>query len=341
MSAQFADLRLSLARRRGLILGALAAVVAVSAAAWVVRVVYLKPRLELADALDASRQWVAFYEQQLKPRTQVAAGLKSWGERALAKDQEEADARLRSALEAAASMQGLTNIQVGTTRPGGVANPISRSRSSDLRDLATQMRRRAERGQPDFFLLRADLAASGTLDQTVRLVAALQAQPWIHRLESVSFRPEDKERQKFQLRVVVSSVLVPDLTPAQRPDPVVVALNERQLALAGGIAQRNAFRTRLSTTPPAEARAPEQSPQAPDSVYRRWKLTGVTESRLGAQALLLNTLTSEQRAIPVGGMLLEARLVEAAGERAVFELDGRKMEVRSGESLDPRAAPAR
>lgn len=297
---------------------------------------YLRPRGELVRSAERSRQWISFYETELKREAGVRAELAAAGQRVLDDSVQGLDARLRSLLDRIASEQGLSGVQVGTTSPVPAVNPMI---TAKVPDVDRRLRARAEAGRPDFSTVRGDLSGSGSIDQVMRAIAVVSAQAWVHRIESLSIRPTDGQREKFALRMIVSTVHAPDLAPASKPEPVPVLASDAVLALAAGVAQRNPFR--LSVPAATTVALPGSTRPAGPATDAEWRLTGVVTGRMGVEALLVNTRSGEARSVPAGGVLGDFKLIEAAGERAVFEMSGQRFEVENGQTLEQRRPGAR
>ncbi|MBL9032222.1 MAG: hypothetical protein JNM80_11020 [Phycisphaerae bacterium] len=294
---------------------------------------YASPRDRLRGQIEKARGEIAAYDAALKARPAVRAELKQLAAATLPGTVDEADALLRTALNTIADESGLATIRVDTNRPEDIANPVGSSK------LATPMRAQI-RKQRDFAVIRSTLTGVGTFDQCLRCVASLQAQPWIHRRESVSLIPADKDRTRFTLRVALASIyLSGDAAPKPTERLAIVPASPAALAEAAALAQKSLFRVPPPTAvakadPPQPASGPKPPPPPP---YHEWRLTGVVQSpRLGVEAWVVNTRTQQRLSLGVGSAIESATFVAGAGERAVFEIDGSKYEVFNGQTLAQR-----
>lgn len=297
---------------------------------------YLEPRRDLDRQIEASRQWISFYEQRLRGERAVEAELKAWGAKLLASTAEETDARLRSALAEVASVAGLGQVQVGTGAPAAAVNPVAAARVDVL---SRRFRQEAERGRPDFWVIRGDVSGSGTLQQALRTLALLQAQPWVHRVESVSLQPAEREKQRFAVRVGVSVAMAPDLAKAQGVEPQAVPLGEAAAAMVASLVERSPFSApetpRAASRPPRPAAAPPAAP-----ALGSWRLTGIIAGSRGVEATLVHGSSGQRLALRPGERVEQAVFVAGAGEQGTFEIEGKRYRVRTGATLEQREAEA-
>ncbi len=309
---------------RGLLIAASVAA-ALSLTAWGAWRAYFVPAGRLRTQLAADRETIRTLEAALGERSRTATDLRAIASSGLGRTEEEVDAALRDRLNMMASAQGLTRVQVETREPKGEASPAGGA------GVRGEIGRRLRRGS-DFWIVRGSLAGHGTLDQVLRTLAAIQGQPWVHRVESFAIKPVGKEREQFELRVGVATVMMPDLLPASFAPPGVVVLDEGTGRALGRIASKNVFRE-APPGAPAQAGAAAPSPRSP---YADWKLTGIVEVGVSAEAWLHNTRSNERVTLTPGRSVLDAKLIGAAGEQAVFEIRGERFEVSNGQTLEER-----
>lgn len=282
-------------------------------------------RVKLTDDRDAIRALEGAVEEARAQEAALAALVAT----TLGTTEEQVDAALRDRLNAVAAAAGLSAIQVQTIRPVAQANPAAKVVKGDFA--------KPLRGQTDFWVVRGDVSAEGSLDQALRALASLKEQPWAHRVESFSIKPLDKDRQRFELRAGVATMIMPDLVPEGFTPPPPVALSDEAQVMLEPIAARNVFKQ-----PPEEARVaateprPPPKPPTPPSPYLDWKLTGIVQVGATTEAWLHNTKSNEKVAITAGGRVVDAVLLAAADERAVFEIGGKKYEVFNGQTLEQR-----
>lgn len=291
---------------------------------------YFGPAGALVAKIRNERELIARFEQGLAQRRQVEGALKERAAATLGATEEELDARLRNRLNEIAGGCGLSEVLVESNRPAEERNPApARMKRSEF---AQQLK-----AQRDFWVAEGGVTGVGSLDQALRSLATIQAQPWVHRIDAFSIKPKSRDRDVFEVRVQVATLMMPDLLGRDAAPPPLVTLGEAESTRWSSIVAKNVFKE-----PPPTAVAQAPAPPTPEptpvaaSPYSEWRLTGVVQSRLGIEAWLRNTRTSQTLALAVGGVVADARLVAAVGERAVFEIDGRKFEVVNGQTLEER-----
>lgn len=299
---------------------------------------YASERDELLTKLAGYRAAVENYEAALKQGRTVRARLKEFAAGTLAGTDEQVEHRFRTDLNALAAHSGLKGIQVGNGRPEAIKSPVGESKMrGGLKALF--------RKQIDFYVMHGEVKGVGTLEQTLRTLAAVQSQPWIHRVESFSLKPDDKGRDRFELRLGVATVFFtdPELAPERVASPAHVEPDGRAQELVAAILDKNVFKepppvVLAQTTPPPPP--PQQvvnvpPPPAPPP-YSDWKLTGIVHGRVGLEAFMVNLKTGQRLTLDVGAAVADARFVAGTGERAVFEIAGQKFEIRNGQTLEQR-----
>jgi hypothetical protein len=299
---------------------------------------YAMPRRELLKELQKHRDANAAFEVALKRRPDVRAGLKAIAESTLGASRDEVDARFRDSLQRIGAACNLSGIVVNTESPDPQENPLRRARGltgSAYGKLKQELR------QPDFSAIAGTLTGTGTLEEVLRAMAMVRQQPWVHRVQSFSIKPEGKERARFTLKLGVTTVLLnPELAPKERGEPVIVALADDAAAAWRGMVSKNIFREPPPPPAPVVAAAPAQpkppAPAPPRPPYDDWKLTGVVQSRLGIEAFLVNTKSGQQLTLPTGSAVADARFVDGEGERAIFEIEGQQFEISNGQTLEQR-----
>jgi hypothetical protein len=229
-------------------------------------------------------------------------------------------------------MQGIV---IDTFQPREEENPLTRSKG------VPPTVKKLLNADPDFIALRASVKGVGTLEQVSRCIAVIQAQPWLHRVDSFAVRPLGKERERFELRLDVASLFMPQWVPKDLPDPVVAQVGEDGAQYAAAMAARNVFRRAQPPDKPiAEAAAPvDPAVPAPPVVfppYEDWALSGVMSGRSGLSVVMVNRKSGESLAVRPGERVLDAVLIGGSGERAVFEIGGQRFELSNGETLASR-----
>jgi hypothetical protein len=296
---------------------------------------YAAPRHALMQKIEAAQRDNSSYGAWLSRRAEVKKSLDAIASTTLGASADEVDARFRSGLNTIAASCGLTNIAVNSVKPEPVFNPGGKTKGLSDSGLKSQLAK-----QVDFSVVRGDVMGIGTLPQVLRAMAMVKAQPWTHRVESFSLRPEGKERERFSMKLSVATIILPaELAPkTELKDVPVLALADGAEDAWAKFAGKNIFRE----PPPAPAPAPpviavQPPPAAPARpAFEDWKLTGVVQSRLGIEAFLVNVKTNQHLSLPTGAAVAEAKFVAGEGERAVFEIGGEKFEISNGQTLEQR-----
>lgn len=320
------------ARTRGAIIG-VAASVALVAVLGLASALFFGPRTELLDRIGQTRERIADLESRLEEQVPTRRRQRELSATLLAKDQDLAEHRFRTALSAIGERCGLSRIRVNHGQPSAVVNPVVNVRSAPT-GLKRQLRSR-----PDFMVLRGQIEAVGTLEETLNLIALVQAQPWAHRFEGFALRPQ-KDRESFEIRLDVSTILAPDLLKDNGPDPTIAPAIPGSEALWRSVLAKNVFQAPPADAPPspppetiAAAPPPPATEPAP---YHDYRLTGVVRSSQGVVAFLLNTRSGERVTLLEGGRVLDAVLVDGRGEKAVFDINGQRFEIFNGNTLAAR-----
>lgn len=311
----------------------LVATVALLGGAWYgYRVMFADERAALIAETARFRKNAASYEKELGRQKAVRDRLGVIAQTTLGKQFDRVDHRLRSGLSRVGQDAGLTEVVVSSSPPKDERNPAAVVR--DL-DRATQERIKK---MPNFSVVRAQVKGTGTLPQVLQALAMYDCQSWIHRVDALSIRPIGRERDKFEIKLDVATIWMPDLSVDDPNDPPIVAPGESGIDAIASITGKNVFR--LTTDPkPAPAlpvAAQAAPPKAPPVAWGDWKLTGIVSGRRGLEALLVNTRDGERRALAPGAGVLGATLVSGAGEEAIFEVEGAMWTVRTGATLADR-----
>ncbi|MEZ6317875.1 MAG: hypothetical protein R3B49_03835 [Phycisphaerales bacterium] len=187
--------------RGRLIIGAAVIAAALGAAAWGSWRYYFEPARAKQKTLASRQRLLDAVEDELKGRFALRDRLDKLGAVMIAGPSDEFEHRLRSGLAAIAREAELSNVSLGNGSPSPVTSPILRERGSG--DLG-----RALRGQRDFAVVRGWMTGQGTLAQVTNALASVQAQAWIHRVESFAIKPTNPDRTRFELRVDFATLVM-------------------------------------------------------------------------------------------------------------------------------------
>lgn len=325
--------------KRNILMGAGGVVVAL--AAWMgADRVYLRPSAAIRAEADTLRERTEWFDSSARGVRETRVALRDIASTMLGREQMVVEHRLRGLLSELAAREGLSEVVVTHGRPRGVENPAQDRGSGVSRGL-----RRLLGERPDFAVVQARLKGEGTLEQTLRTLASVRAQPWAHRIEGFSISPKGRERRVFELKVDLATVFAGDLATDSAETPALVPAEETALGVVQRLTARDPFRLAepVAAAPPAAPRPAPVTRAPPAPPYDRWRVTGVLETSDGAgvvvEVMLARTDTGELRTLRVGDAVLDASLVEAAGETAVFELEGKRIAIRTGQTLAQGVAP--
>lgn len=284
---------------------------------------YAADRREALELLGQHEAAIRGYERALESESAVRAALGAFSATTLGSAEDKARARLRSALGQIAQTIGLEEIIATDASPQPVVSPAALG-SGRVGGAFGRLLRES----PDFRMLSGRLSGVGTLEQVLRALAMVQAQPWAHRVTGFAIEPVDTERNRFRLRADVVTLLA---GPGGQTDSVGELEPPRADAMraAAQVLAHNVFRV---PKPVVASPAPAPAPAPPRSPLADWKLTGVGGT-LRLHALLVNVRTGERAELAPGQQLEGAEFVSGAGEEAVFEIDGKRIVVRTGQML--------
>ena len=302
---------------------------------------FLREYREIRDETRAYEKQTKSFSAGAKGARAIKVGLRDAGRTMLGGEQNVVEHRLRGMVSELAERNGLREIVVSHSRPRVAANPADERGSGISRSL-----RRRLGDQTDFAVIRGRVQGLGSLDQVVRTLADLRAQPWLHRVEGFTIEPKGKERAVFEVKADFATLFAPDLIESDGEPPVLVAASEDDVRELGAIAARAPFRFAdpVPTPEPVEiVKKPEKAtpPPPPAPPYDKWRVTGVMEllerapggESGGVEVFLARVDTGETQVLRVGQSVLGATLRKASGERAWFEKDGALLVVRAGETL--------
>jgi hypothetical protein len=303
-------------------------------------VFFARPKAKLLDEIAATNQRAEVIDEALSGQFEIADRARAIAATALGSNLSEVSARFRDGLSRIAETSGLKNVLVDHGEPREPQNP-ARMISGVPAWLKSQLRSSGS----DFLVLRGTVKGSGTLDQALRAVALLQAQSWAHRIEGITLRSAStKEGQPSRCEVTVEVVTM--IPPGATAGELTISLlDERANAVITSIVGKDSIRRALAPVGQAASEvtvvAPtEQTATPPTPIafapYEEWRLTGIASGRTGVQAFFVNIKNNQQVTVQRGGVVLDAVLIEASGERAVVEISGRKFELRNGQTLDLR-----
>lgn len=323
-------------------LAATVGVVVVGAVA--AQMLVLSPLKKVNGEIETAQGAVSALERQLEDSERVAKTLRERGAATLGATVDEASHQFRTRLSALAEARHMSRIVVDQKSGESTLNPLAGARGvpQSLMSVRTKLRK-----EPDFTLIRGSLKAQGTLEHSLGLMAAVQSQAWVHRVEGFSIRPVGRERQQVELTLDVSALFVPDLVPRDYVQPAIDPVVAGRDAFVMRVASRDPFRYAAKAEPasvvavvppPPTPEEPGPPPAATPPAYHEWRIVGVMMGSTGGEAIVVNTRTGESRTVIVGESVLNAKLVECRDDGAIFEIDHGRFVVLSGGTLADRRA---
>jgi hypothetical protein len=314
-------------------IGGGAAVLAGMLMGW--HVVYTAPMRDKQQQIEATRASINSLQNLVDGEYDLKKRGQKIGATMLAGKQDILAHRFRSGLSRIGEQEGLTGVVVDDGVPADQLNPLLAVKGVSS-SLKTALRR-----SPDFQLMRGSLKGVGTLEQVLRAVAVVQAQPWIHRVEGFSIKPQGPAHDKFELRLDVATLYAPELLGKTETDaPQVAAVSADAEPEWRAVVLKNVFKkpSPAGTRPVEVAHAADgQSPATQVfAPYEDWKLTGIMTGRNGTEAFFTNVKTGAKLTVERGGQVLDAVLVEGAGEQVVVEIAGKRFVLSNGQTLAAR-----
>lgn len=304
-----------------------------------------------ADAIDAEiarvEKEMAEREESMSDKVQIARELKKASETTLGKDEEHVTALLRKALNEVASHYKLADASVTSGRPAALKNPAAARGVKELRD----KKWRSAKATPDFYVLPATLNGKGSLDQALRVMATLESQGWVHKIESFSLKPLGKERDRVELTVSLGTLYMTDAAGIRPGETVKWSpVSEADYAGWQPLAAKNVFKE--PAPPVTVAAAPPVAPQPtnvasapppppPPPAYDQWRVSGITMGAQGPELMMVNLQTKAWLSLMVGGVVLDAKFIDASGEIARISIGDKEFEVKTGQVLSERTPTTR
>lgn len=309
---------------------------------------------KLAD-LGKYQQSIEALRKNISKHEDNDARLAAYAQRTLGYDRETVDHRLREGLFALASDAGLItdDIIANAKAIRAIKNPAVSARVREFRRYASA----DFIVQPDYVVLDGEVSGTGSFDAVVRLLSLVQSQPWIWSVQSFNLKPHDSQGNMFDVRVLVSTIFMPDLAQTKPNDdatgdeppraPPIVDPGQAVVAATSAIVERNMFAPPkpkpIEPKPVVVTQAPEKptpakpKPAPPPPPWHEWRLTAISESPVqGTIAWLLNSRTNTAKLLKPGQAVLGARLIEVKDDQAVFEIGDKRYRLGLNETLADR-----
>ncbi len=311
----------------------------------------------LETKLSTAQDGIESFKSWLDSRASAEDKLHEIATTTLGFDAERVESRFRSGLNRMATSAGLIKDEtVVTVKPITVVrNPTVEGRS-----VVAEFRRNQRDesiSAPDLYTMGAQIRGSGSFESVTRLLALAQSQPWIWSVEGFTLKPKDNQATQFDITVDVTTALLPDLAPAETGDeatarveaepPDILDPIAEQIVATAVIVKRNVFAP-PPATPPAVVIADANPVVQPDPVkpkpkpkppppYHEWRLTGLSGSPTqGRLAWMLNLRTGRAVLLAPGEKVLNAELVAAQSDEAVFRIGEGEFRLALNETLADR-----
>lgn len=314
-----------------IIKGAVAAVAVGLLARTAANSLYFNERTDLLTQIQQRERVLEQFSRERRDLRAMRARLQEIADGSLGGSAEVVDAALRERLNRIVEEIGLASTSVTTGQPVTRGSPAAR-----------RMGRNPARGTADFLEMDGTVTGDGSLEQALRLVHRIEAEPWHKRVNSVSLNPSaDGSRVKVSVRL--TTMFLPGRQPSPNAGSAVLASYD---AASFDRYARFAAMQPFQVPPPpvrvTEAPPPPPPPTPPAEVkpppfpYGKWALTAVTESSRGPEAWLLNRESGESVTLALGGKLNEAELLAVRGDQAEFRIGESRFLIAVGTTLRDR-----
>ena len=293
---------------------------------------YWAQRSALNTEIARYRNGLAQREQEIMSQGSARKRMEDLFASSLGSTEEAVSALMRTALNEMIANVGLREGTVTTRSPVPDLDPAAKSSLAAFKP-------RTVRETPDFYEITGTASGKGTLEQAVRMLAMLESQPWIYRVDGFSMRPIGKEREGIEFAATVTTIFAPGVSPNRKPDERVwIDLAPERLVACQSIIGKNVFREPPAAAAPVAAAPPPPPPPVPEGpAYSDWRVTAVVEGRQGPELWLQNQRTGESRMLGAGGEVIGVVFVAVRGEIAKVKIGSDLFEVRPGLTLADRS----
>ncbi len=287
-------------------------------------------RASIDERVQVFRDVLLAVRDEREKRPELDARSNAIIDHTLGGDLETVDSALRRRLVETVEGSGLSDVVVNTLGGTVVETPAGRSfkRSGPEREL---------RDEPDFVLVRATASGSGSIAEVVRFLHALDAAPWVKRIEQVRLDP-DRTGRRLSVSVRLATIFVPGATPD--PEAVEEVTPRRSIDRYAALVAANPFRldTPSIARPTPAVPTPVAAPPTADP-WSGWMLTGVVEGDPGVEAWCRHpasgrTATLLPETDVTLGAGLVATLISVEGDVAVVRIGDETRRVLVGSTLD-------
>jgi len=287
----------------------------------------------LAGQADAARGVLLEVRALRERRATVVVTLDDVANSSLGNSLAVVDSSLRTRLNRLGESEKLRNLAVGTGANAAHDSPArgKYGRSAEQRGL---------RDEIDFVELQGWVNGDGTPAQILRLVQRIDAEPWLHRIDSIKLEAVGIEKAADAPRLRASIRLTTLFLPGRTATAELASSwTKAEADRLAPLLERTLFALPVPAPPVVAVQAaPPTAPVAPPPFpYEEWQLTGVARGPTGPEVWLQNRRSGERRTLVPGQSLSEMTLVEAGGETAFFTVSGQRVRVAVGSSMHERS----
>lgn len=286
--------------------------------------VYFAERGQLLTQIKSTSALLGDYQKARIEHKRVQKDIQAYVDRTLGDDLETVDHKLRSRLNRLGEQAGLPqqDYLVDTGKAGQDRESPAKSK------FGRSGFQRLLRDELDFVELEAWITGSGTLEQCLKLIDAVESEPWLKRIDQLTLNPSDNGN-KFRFEIRLTSLFLPKRVP--NPDAIIPPTS------SNGQRYATLLNTNLFRLPPAVPVAAKTQPAAPERFpFGQWLLTGIAQSAAGAEIWLINQQSHETRVLNIGQRIDEMMLSGVNGESAVFLVGPDRFSVPVGKNLNDR-----
>jgi len=290
--------------------------------------VHAKPMTKMRTQLSTWTGGKSQMVSSLKDAKSVRSQLQAIADSTLGDTAELAEHRLRTLLTELCTSAGLGEFVISCKEPKPLGNPAAHEKPKEFS--------REQRRLADCIVQETTITGQGSYESCIRVIALLEAQPWLARVSNISIQPNGKERASFSVIAGVTSLVLSDLAletagenaHVHDPDPAQLS---RAIA-------RNPFvvapvqETVVVDTGPIEQPRPKPKP------YDDWVVSGVMQSSSGGEAILSNSRTGTSRTLRPGGQILGLTISAIEGGILLLTEGESGYRVALGQSLAEREA---
>lgn len=306
------------------------AILAAAAALWLayrtIGALYFTPRAAFIKQIENHSNQLAIYRSNENDTPAIEDEIQQFVDRTLGGDRETVDHKLRTRLNRLAEQMQLQNHLVDTG--------ADKQRESPAKSRYAGVANKALRDEIDFYELEGWVSGTGTFEQVVRLIDAIEAEPWIKRIDHIRLDPKDNGA-RVDVHISLTTLYLP--RRVANPAQMMVSQNGSRFDRFQGLVTANPFHLPPPPVdPPPLAHVAAANSEQGRFPYEHWSLTGIAQGPAGAEVWLLNQQTRESKRLTLGQSLHEAILVAAMTDAAEFQIGDQRFLVALGKTVGDR-----